>query len=62
MKNTNTQLAILKVRFFKQKGDYFGEYGFVTGSKRKGSAKSLEFCELYVIYRSDFIEYLKIAT
>lgn len=46
----------------KKKGDYFGEYGFITGSKRKASVRSLEFSELYVIDRSKFIECLKIAT
>jgi CRP-like cAMP-binding protein len=56
VKKANKRLEILK------KGQYFGEYGFISGAKRKSSVRTLEFCELYVISRSDFIECLKSAT
>lgn len=56
LKKSNTSLGILR------KGDYFGEYGFITGLSRKASARTLEFCELHVISRTEFIDCLKSAT
>lgn len=56
IKTTENPVKILK------KKDFFGEFGFITGSKRQATVRTLEFCELFVIKRSVFLELLKNAT
>jgi CRP-like cAMP-binding protein len=56
IKTSETPVKILKKR------DFFGEFGFITGSKRQATVRTLEFCELFVIKRSVFLELLKNAT
>lgn len=54
--------AVTEKPIVLKKKDFFGEFGFITGSKRQATVRTLEFCELFVIKRSVFLELLKIAT
>ncbi|CAD8139283.1 unnamed protein product [Paramecium pentaurelia] len=49
--NFNKQLLLKKLG----KGEYFGEYSFLTGFERKASAQALQYSQLYKISREDFL-------
>ncbi|CAK75394.1 unnamed protein product (macronuclear) [Paramecium tetraurelia] len=49
--NFNKQLQLKKLG----KGEYFGEYSFLTGFERKASAQALQYSQLYKISREDFL-------
>ncbi|CAD8042910.1 unnamed protein product [Paramecium primaurelia] len=52
--NFNKQLLLKKLG----KGDYFGEFTFLTGFERKASAQALQYSQLYKIRREDFLSTL----
>ena len=56
IKTSENPVTILKRK------DFFGEFGFITGSKRQATVRTLEFCELFAIERREFLELLKNAT
>ncbi|CAD8052808.1 unnamed protein product [Paramecium sonneborni] len=49
--NFHKQLQLKKL----DKGEYFGEYSFLTGFERKASAQALQYSQLYKISREDFL-------
>ncbi|EGR34558.1 hypothetical protein IMG5_007500 [Ichthyophthirius multifiliis] len=42
-----------------EKGQYFGTQSFFTGQARKLSVKSLDFCQILIVKRNDFINIIK---
>ena len=40
-------------------GDYFGDLSIILGEKRTASAKSIEFCETFILFSEDFFRIKK---